>query len=304
MGENLSIDSQRGRKAVEILLSESKDSGQFLKTEMPEDSLPAGIRQGSLEHILFITLTVSIDYQRDSNSLWESARITYGDPETSYLFIPAMLLGKSLETIIRDMQKYKLSKKPRRDAIIWRTVALSFLKEWQGDPRDFLRDCEWDAIRILARLKSDKHIVQGRQANDYPYLRGNKIGPLWVRMLRDNIGISHFKNLDCVPIPIDTHVARASLALGVVRGEYTGPLDPLFEKIREVWFASTQGLRFGQREMVALDMDKPLWNLSKYGCATRSAEGRGCRHKHDCPVHELCVSGKIAIKNTIVEVDT
>lgn len=271
---------------------------------MPEDSLPTHMIQGSLEHILFITLAVSIDYQRDANSLWQSACRTYADPETTYLFLPEKLFNKSVEAITKDMQKYKLSKKPRRDAFIWRTVALSFLKTWHGDPQEFLRDCGWDALEILSRLKSDTHIEQGRLRHEFPYLRGKKIGSLWVRMLRDNIGISHLKNLNRVPIPVDIHVARASLALGVVRGKYLGSLEPIFEKIREVWFKSTQGLSFGRREMIALDLDKPLWNLSKYGCADRSADSNDCPHKHECSVQDLCVSGKITIRNTKVELDT
>lgn len=167
-----------------------------------------------------------------------------------------------------------------------------------------MRDCDWDALEILSRLKSDTHVEQGRLTYDYPYLRGKKIGPLWVRMLRDNIGISHLKNLNRVPIPVDIHVARASLALGVVRGKYLGPVEPMFERISEVWFESTQGLNFGRKEMIALDMDKPLWNLSKYGCAERSADSNDCPHKHECSVRELCVSGKITIKNMKVEMDT
>lgn len=304
MNKNASVDFHQGRKAIEILLRRVPNSDQFSKVIMPEDILPSLMIQGSLEHILYITLTVSIDYQRDANSLWQSAGRTYVDPETTYLFYPDKLFNRSVEAITKDMQKYKLSKKPRRDAFIWRTVALSFLKTWHGTPQEFLRDCGWDALEILSRLKSDTHIEHGKLKHDYPYLRGKKIGPLWVRMLRDNIGISQLKNINRVPIPVDIHVARASLALGVVRGKYLGPLEPLFEMIREAWFKSTQGLSYGRREMVALDLDKPLWNLSKHGCADRLADGNDCPRKHECSVQDLCVYGKIAINNTKVELDT
>jgi hypothetical protein len=36
---------------------------------MPEDVQPAGVERGSLEHILFITLMVAIDYQREAGVL-------------------------------------------------------------------------------------------------------------------------------------------------------------------------------------------------------------------------------------------
>ena len=86
-----------------------------------------------MEHILFITLTVSIDYQRDADALWANSRQTYEDLETKYLFNPKMLHEKPLSEIIRDMQKYRLSQKPQKDANIWRTVGVSFYKKWQGD---------------------------------------------------------------------------------------------------------------------------------------------------------------------------
>ena len=59
---------------------------------MPEDISPKGVHKGSLEHLLFITLTTSIDYQRDADKLWENARKTYEDQETLYLFSPKRLI--------------------------------------------------------------------------------------------------------------------------------------------------------------------------------------------------------------------
>jgi len=271
---------------------------------MPEDALPAGVVVGSLEHILFITLTAAIDYQRDADSLWVEARMTYEDPETTYLFRPLSLVNISFESVVRDMQKHALSRKPYKDANIWKTIADTFAKKWQGNPIEFVHDCAWDAVKILERLRTDTHIVGRSSFPDYPYLRGKKIGPLWLRMLRDNVGVGNIEHLDRVPIPVDVHVARASLALGIVRGTYRGKLDPIYEEIREAWFVSTRGLRYGQRGMIALDVDKPLWNLSKFGCAHRQVRGEGCSNRAVCRARDLCVPGIISLNNTEVELDT
>ena len=48
------------------------------------DILPEGVEGGSLEHVLFITLTVSLDYMRDAPTLWESAR--------KHLMIPILII--------------------------------------------------------------------------------------------------------------------------------------------------------------------------------------------------------------------
>ena len=63
-------------------------------------------------------------------------------------------------------------------------------QEMEGDPSNFLADCGWDAVTILQRLSADTYLVAGPCRPDYPYLSGPKIGPLWLRMLSDNVGLS------------------------------------------------------------------------------------------------------------------
>ena len=169
------IDDERGKKIAELLYNAFSTNGIHGRTDMPEDIMSKDMEKGSLEHIFFITLTVSIDYQRDAPLLWESARRTFEDQRTRYLFNPERLHEESFTKMVDDMQKYKLSKKPQKDAKIWRTVGVTFYKKWQGDPRIFLQNCSWDSLSILDHLKDKK--------SDYPYLCGDKIGPLWLRML-------------------------------------------------------------------------------------------------------------------------
>jgi hypothetical protein len=289
-------DSERGKKVAERLYTSFSTSGIHGRTDMPEDIAPNGVVRGSREHILFITLTVSIDYQRDAPSLWESSRKTFNDPETRYLFDPKLLYKTPFNKISEDMQKYKLSKKPKKDAAIWRTIGITFYKKWGGDPFKFLEDCNWDSLTILKRLKTDIW--------DYPNLRGPKIGPLWLRMLRDNVGITQLRNLENVPIPVDIHVARATLTTGVIRGQFRGRLDKLFEDIRKAWFASVKGLCVKNRAMIALDVDEPLWHLSKYGCTMRDKTTGSCPLYYRCEAKDFCVKGVVKIEGSIVEVDT
>lgn len=298
------IDNERGKKVAELLYNSFTTKGIHGRTDMPEDITPNSVIRGSLDYIFFITLTVSIDYQRDAPSLWESSRKTFDDPETRYLFDPKLLHETPFRKISEDMQKYKLSKKPQKDANIWRTVGVTFYKKWRGDPRNFLQDCNWNSPLILRRLKDDKHIYSGRQVSDYPYLRGPKIGPLWLRMLRDNVGITQLENLENVPIPVDIHIARATLATGIVRGQFRGRLDEVFEYIRKAWFESVKGLGIKNREMMALDVDEPLWHLSKYGCTNRDKTTGYCSLLNRCEAREFCIKGKVKIENSVVELET
>jgi len=141
---SIMIDEQQGKKIAELLYTFFSTNGIHGRTDMPEDITPNGVVKGSLDHIFFITLTVSIDYQRDALSLWASSRKTFDDLETRYLFNPKLLHEIPFNKIIKDMQKYGLSKKPQKDANIWRTVGVTFYKKWSGDPHNFLQDCNWD----------------------------------------------------------------------------------------------------------------------------------------------------------------
>ncbi len=300
----LIIDIERGRKVAELLYSRFTEVGIHGQKGMPEDTLPAGMVKGSIEHIKFITLTVSIDYQREAPALWNASRRTFEDPDTRYLFDPRALHETPFTKIVIDMQKHKLSKKPKKDANIWRTIGVSFYKKWNGNPINFLEDCNWDAPTILKRLKEDIHQNNDRWIADFPYLRGDKIGPLWLRMLRDNVGITQIRNLGKVPIPVDIHVARATLATGVVRGLFRGRLTELYKYVRKAWFESVKGLTVKNKPMIALDLDEPLWNLSKYGCSRREKTTGFCPVYSKCVAQKFCIKGKISIENNKVDVQT
>ena len=300
----MELHSERGREVAEHLFAAFQSSGIHGQTEMPEDVPPAGVTESSLEHLLFITLTVSIDYQRDALTLWKRARAAFEDPQTRYLFDPQSIHEASNAKLKQDMMRTGLSQKHDKDCFIWRTNAVSFLKKWQGDPRNFLADCNWDAVEILARLRADTHMTNNKNTGDFPYLRGPKIGPLWIRMLRDNLKFDQLKRLDEVPIPVDIHVAKASLCLGLVTGEYKGALVNLFDSIRKVWKDSTLGLSHKGRDMIALDVDEPLWTLSRVGCKHRNPVTGNCLAMDRCEVRQFCTPGQIEIEKAEVTLRT
>jgi len=295
----------RGRQVAELLHHSFTDGGILGRNDMPEDIVPKGVFIGSLEHVNYITLTVAIDYQRDATILWNNSRITFEDDATRYLFEPQKVVKTELGQIMKDMQKHGLSQKHGRDAKFWTTICATLNRKWENKPLNFLEFCNWNAITILDNLRSNSHLDGGKYEADFPNLRGAKIGPLWVRMLRDNLGITQLKNLDKVPIPVDVHIARSSLALGIVKGDYNGRLETLFEDIRAAWFECVRGLYTGKREMVALDVDEPLWHLSKYGCSKSRDKATGkCGLIKTCNAREFCISGRVDIENSKIDLAT
>ena len=135
-------DTEKGKHLAKYIHKSFSTHGILGHKAMPEDILPKGIHKGSLEHLMFITLTVSIDYQRDAMVLWDNSRKTFEDIETRYLFDPKSVCESPIDKIVEDMQKYNLSKKPKKDAEIWSRNATSFSKKWDNDPRNFLEDCD------------------------------------------------------------------------------------------------------------------------------------------------------------------
>jgi hypothetical protein len=202
------------------------------------------------------------------------------------------------------MKRMRLSKKPDRDADFWRTVGSTLWQTWGGDPRAFIADCKADGPEILKRLAGDAHKVKGKKVYDYPSLRGPKIAPLWLRMLRDTAGIE-LRNLDLVDIPVDVHVARATFTTGVVHGSFRGSSAEAYALVRQAWRDSVKGLTVAGRPMMALDVDEPLWHLSKYGCSPRRRPDGVCAFIDRCEAKAECVKGSVMIgaKGT-VEIET
>jgi hypothetical protein len=300
----LEINHQRGAQAAQLLLEHHHSTGIHGVEIMPEDYPPVGVERGSLLHVLFLTLTVAIDYQRDATTLWRNARKTFEDPETRYLFDPHEVAQTSENIIIQDMQKYQLSKKPRKDAGIWRRISVGFFEKWHGSPVEFLEECDWDALVVLARLRSEQRYQNSKFKDTFPFLRGNKIGPLWLRILRDSVGFDQIRNLDRIPIPVDIHIARATLCLGVLQGRYSGPIEGLYDFIRQSWFECTRDVVHDSKPVIPLDVDEPLWNLSRLGCTHRGDTVARCPLYNRCEMTSSCVYGKVSIRNNRLELDT
>jgi len=304
-GMILKADPVRGEQLADLLYHKFQNEGIHGRTDMPEDEPPKGVTRGSIEHLCFITFTVAIDYMRDAPTLWNNSRATFSDPETNYLFFPKKLEQVGFEKVVKDMQKHGLSQRPERDANIWRTIGVTFSKKWAGNPLNLIEACDWDAIKMLGHLNNDKHLSNGSLISDFPNLRGPKIGPLWIRMLRDNVGITKLVNLDKVPMPIDIHIARATLTTGILKGQYRGSLGKLFPEMRLAWLESIKGLSVKGRPMIVLDIDEPLWHLSKYGCSgNRNKISGTCSAYGRCEAKDFCVKGKVSIEKSHVEVDT
>lgn len=297
--DNLKIDIAKGKRVARILFDRiNSEEGIFGHNIMPEDLLWGSdlsgieVNKGSYEHMMFITMVVSIDYMRDADKLWQAGRETMEDADTKWLFSPNIVKDKTLDEIITAMNKHKLSQKHSRDAGFWKRISESFVRLYNSDPKNLIEECGYDAMKLFEK----KYDVKFKR--DFPSLSGNKIFPLWIRMLHDNVGIK-LKNLEKMPIPVDVHIARATFTTGCLKGEYTGSIADVSPKIDEAWKKIIGKIEHPKLKY-ALQLDECLWHLSKNGCRFRKDDF--CPKRRECPVGKLCITGLVHVSAKGIEV--
>lgn len=298
----LVINSEKAKEVAVILFEKfNSNEGIFGHNIMPEDLLPtwnsgltsSGIERGSYEHLMFITLVVSIDYQRNADQLWEAGRKTFEDDQTRWLFFPKKLMKKNIDEIMEAMKVHKLSKKSNKDPKIWFDVSKSFFEVYDSDPVNLIKQCNYDALEILNK----KFDLRFKQL--FPYFSGDKIFPLWIRMLYDNVEIK-LKNIDKIPIPVDVHIARATFTTGCLTGNFEGTISKVFCQIDEAWKKTVELVNHPKLKY-RLQLDEPLWHLSKYGCRFRKETL--CPKKSKCPVSNFCVNRTINVSAKKIKIN-
>lgn len=190
--------------AFTIFKDYSNKKGVFKEFQFPpEYLLPNGMKKGSEEHLLFLTLTVSLDYMRDAEKLWKQSRDAWLDPKKRWIFNPEELIQNGLKELIVLFKEIN-DQRPNKDSEkIWFPLCKTLLK-FDGNVHQLLDYFKFDAIDISDYLHKHKQ--------DFPYLSGYKIKPLWLRMLNDTAGIK-LKRIEEIPIPIDVHTARMTLKI-------------------------------------------------------------------------------------------
>ncbi len=214
---------------------------------MPEDSHPV-FEEGDREsRLIYFTLPMSLNYQRDSYKLWEAALKTYEDPDTRDVFSILASATMSIDELRRKLLKHKVALQPNKHIQTWRRISETIYKNW-GTLESFVEACESDFLRL-------KEEIQGIHKKGFPYLSGPKIFNYWSFILSTYGGVK-LKHREWVDIAPDTHITKCSVRLGVIIQEEADTWSR--EKISERW-----------RELLAgsgidpIDMHPPLWFWSR-----------------------------------------
>lgn len=217
---------------------------------MPEDANPH-FGESSLENYLYFTLPMSLNYQRNSYTLWESALKTYQDEATKFVFDPHECIKRSFEEVQAALIKYRVALQKDKQTEIWIKLCQTFIEFWDGDIRRLFLECEDDVNRI-------RDFIQIENKKKFPYLSGTKLCNYWLFVIyqyTDKV----YKNLEDLTVAPDTHVVKATHRLGLIS-------DAEFESsnvqqiVIDRWNELLEGTEFRP-----IDIHTPLWLWSRNG---------------------------------------
>lgn len=249
--QNLVIKNIEKIRKVSLTLFKdySEKKGIFKQFSFPpEYILPNNMKRGSEEHLLFLTLTVSLDYMRDAEKLWKQSRDLCLNHETNWIFNPKTVINKGLDSLTKLFKNIN-DQRPTKDAKIWFAICKKLL-EFDGSIYKLLEHIKFDALSISQYLDDSK--------DDFPYLSGYKIKPLWIRMIDDTANIK-LKRIDEIPIPVNVHTARMTLKI-IFNENFDGKItNELRKRTQNVWKTILNGTH-----IYPLQIDEPLWLMGKY----------------------------------------
>lgn len=125
-------DTKEILKKVDRLIIAHKQ-GLLGGEKMPEDENP-GLDKSSKENLMYFTLPMSLNYQRNSYVLWECANKMYKDvPE---IFDSKAVCEMSDDDLRDILVKYRVALQPNKQPIIWKRLCQTIEEEVNGDIKD------------------------------------------------------------------------------------------------------------------------------------------------------------------------
>ena len=236
-------------------------TGYFTGHVMPEYIKPP-IDAGSRELALYYTYVIAVDYQTDAHKLWRNARRLY--PKNPEYFEPENIINipdDELRTFVRSLG----ARFPDNGAKAWKNISRILIRQYSGDPRNITRE-PLTSREVWRRL------------DIFPYIRGKKIGTLYLRVMGD-LGLFKISDLDQLDVAVDVQVSRftfytgALIPIGAMEGCVHNP--PIKPAIERVWRQAAS--RVG---CAPWQLDMPIWAIASNQCT-----GKWC---NPCPVNELC----------------
>ena len=232
-------------------LIDAYKQGKLGGEKMPEDENPS-LDKSSKENYLYFTLTMALNYQRNSYTLWECANKTYKDMDTTDVFDTKAVVTMDERILREKLVKYKVALQPNKQPIIWRTLCETVKNEFQGDIRLLFSENDYSVKRIKEYIAKNK--------KKFPYLGGNKICNYWLYVMEQYTDVT-FVDRENITVAPDTHVIQASERLGIISTE-----EAAQGNVQEIVANRWQEI-LKDTDLVPIDVHTPmwLWSRGKFG---------------------------------------
>ncbi len=225
-----------------LRLKQFFDEGLIIKNHLHE--VHPNLSKSDRINFVYFALPVAINYQRSSPAMWQSALLTFNDPETNYLFYPEKVIQHTLTQVQKDILKHKLALQKNKHTQIWIKLCETLHTDYKDDPRQIIQKGSSDVMEI-------KKIIQVTKKNKFPYLSGAKMTNYWLYILNLYTDVK-LQNIQLISIIPDTHVMQSSIKLGLTY-EYDSR-----ETVAQKWFELLK-----DSELKPIDLHPVLWNWSR-----------------------------------------
>ena len=232
----------------------------------------------------FLTLVCAVDYQFNSDRLWRAAAQLYSTRPK--LFDPAVVAAMLPEKLHRDLHGAGVAGRfHQRNAKSWQRIAERLVTRDGSAVRRVIDE----GIGCVDALRKD--------LRHFPLLRGEKIGPVWIRIMA-NPGGAEITPVEAMTVGVDIHVRRLTRNLGLL-GDWKAIAamdtddDSRDTDIRRIWYdaASRAGIEgppgIGRG---AGAVDPALWFFGRWGCGHCEKLARRVRFGRACEACRMCAA--------------
>lgn len=234
--------------ATEVYDDYTAQRGPFEDHDLPEYEVLYDIPKGR-ERANFITLVVSINLALETSGehgLWQRALQLYESEKFEWLFEPGVVAEESTSDLYLDVFK-KVGWRNQKAPAYWRNNARTIAEQFDGDVRNLLATCEYDATEL-------QRFIQDDHPEWFPSLKGPKVSALWLRLLDGEI--QPLDGIGEIDIPADRNILRVTdYLVGESLDERT---EANLNTARRTWNEVCRGTNLDP-----VKLDKPLWLCGK-----------------------------------------
>jgi hypothetical protein len=234
---------------VESLLR-AHTSGLLGGSQMPEDAVVGVIPDDKLLDVL--SLSMCLNYQRNSYGLWTAVRSSWNDESTRWVFDPSAVAVAD-ESLLREaLTKHKVALQPNKHVATWQRVARTIAGSFGGS---FAGLIEAGGESVA----STRNIVQVDRKSEFPYFSGPKIFNYWAYVVGDYCSVA-WSDRSEISIAPDTHILQASVHLGICSEDVLDGTQASRLLVAAAWRSALDGSGISP-----IDVHTPLWLWSRLG---------------------------------------